>query len=72
MNGSASGGVADVNDSVTAYRDCLVHDNAGAAFYFSGNSHSVYDTLIFNQSKEFSVQHGTDVKRELIERRGSK
>ena len=23
-------GVSDVNDSVTTYRDCIVHDNAGA------------------------------------------
>ena len=66
-NGSVSGGVADVNDSITSYRDCNVHDNAGAAFYFSGNSHSVSDTLIFNQSKDFSVQRGTEVKRERID-----
>ena len=71
-NGSAAGGVADVNDSVTSYRDCLVHDNAGAAFYFSGSSHSVMDSLIFNQSKDFSVQRGTDLKRERIEWRDSK
>ena len=62
-----SGGVANVNDSITSYRDCNVHDNAGAAFYFSGNSHSVSDTLIFNQSKDFSVQRGTEVKRERID-----
>ena len=70
-NGSAAGGVADVNDSITSYRDCIIHDNAGAAFYFSGNSHSVTDTLIFNESKDFSVQRGTEVKQERIEWRGS-
>ena len=70
-NGSAAGGVADVNDSTTRYRDCIVHDNAGAAFYFSGNSHSVSDTLIFSQSKDFSVQRGTDLKQNRITWRSS-
>ena len=65
-NGSAAGGVADVNDSITSYRNCIVHDNAGAAFYFSGKSHSVSDALIFNQSNDFSVQHGTPLKRDRI------
>ena len=65
-NGSAAGGVADVNDSITSYRNCIIHDNAGAAFYFSGKSHSVTDSLIFNQSKDFSAQRGTDVKRDRI------
>lgn len=60
-NGSAAGGVADVNESVTTYRDCIVHDNAGAAFFFSGKKHAVYDTLIVNQDREFAVQRGTVV-----------
>lgn len=59
-NGSAAGGVADVGDTVTTYRNCEVHDNAGAAFYFSGKSHRVTDTLIFNQSKEFAVNKETE------------
>ncbi|CAM9688990.1 unnamed protein product, partial [Discosporangium mesarthrocarpum] len=71
FNGSAAGGVADVNDSVTTYRDCIVHDNAGAAFYFSGNSHAVFDSLIFNQPKDFSVQRDTGFKKGRIEWRGS-
>jgi len=66
-NGSASGGVADVHRCVTSYRDCKVHDNAGAAFYFSGKSHTVADTLIYNQSRDFSLQNGTEVKRERVE-----
>ena len=60
FNGSAAGGVADVNDSVTSYEDCIVHDNAGAAFYFSGKSHGVSNTMIFNQKKDFSVQRGVE------------
>ena len=59
-NGSVSGGVADVNESVTSYEDCLVHDNAGAGFYFSGKSHRVKDSRIFNQRKGFSVQKGVE------------
>ncbi|MFT5128006.1 MAG: hypothetical protein ACI8W8_001614 [Rhodothermales bacterium] len=59
-NGSVSGGVADVNASMTRYRDCIVHDNAGAGFYFSGKSHHVTNTRIYNQAKEFAVQRGTE------------
>ncbi len=62
-NGSAAGGVADVNDSITSYRDCLVHDNAGAAFYFSGSSHRVHHTRIFNQSRYFAVQKETEFRQ---------
>ncbi|MBG89766.1 MAG: hypothetical protein CMO80_23095 [Verrucomicrobiales bacterium] len=58
-NGSAAGGVADVSDSITSYRRCVVHDNAGAAFYFSGKRHRVADTTIFNQNRTFAVQKGT-------------
>lgn len=65
-NGSAAGGVADVNDSTTSYRKCIVHDNAGAGFYFSGKSHSVSDSLIYNQSNDFSVQRGTPLKHDRI------
>jgi hypothetical protein len=68
-NGSTAGGVADVNQSVTRYRDCVVHDNAGAAFYFSGRSHLVTDTLIYNQSREFNVAKGTELIRERIQGR---
>ncbi len=71
-NGSAAGGVADVNDSTSSDRNCIVHDNAGAAFYFSGSSHSVMDSLIFHQSKDFSVQRGVDFSKESTELRGSR
>ena len=62
-NGSAAGGVADVNDSITSYRDCIVHDNAGAAFYFSGSSHQVHHTRIFNQTRNFAVQKETEFRQ---------
>ena len=65
-NGSASGGVADVNESVTSYRKCIVHDNAGVAFYFSGKQHTVSDTEIYNEEKDFSVQRGTELKKERV------
>ena len=66
FNGSAAGGVADVNSSITSYKDCVFHDNAGAAFYFSGKSHKVTDTLIFNQAKDFSVKKGIEFTKERI------
>lgn len=59
-NGSAAGGVADVNDSITSYINCTVHDNAGAAFYFAGKKHIVENVTIYNEEKEFSVQKGTE------------
>jgi hypothetical protein len=52
-NGSFSGGVADVDRCVTSYRNCKVHDNYSAAFHFSGKSHTVSDTLIYNQARDF-------------------
>jgi hypothetical protein len=65
-NGSASGGVADVNQCVTAYENCILHDNAGAAFHFSGKSHSATDCQIYNQEKDFSTAKGTEVKTHRI------
>jgi hypothetical protein len=46
-----------------------VHDNVGAAFKFVGRSHTVTDTLIYNQSKDFNVGKETQFKQERIERR---
>ena len=63
-NGSISGGVTDVNDAVTTYRNCIVHDNAGAAFSFTGKAHRVYDSLIYNQETAFHVHKEVDFKEE--------
>lgn len=60
-NGSSAGGVADVNQCITSYEDCLFHDNVGAAFHFSGKRHSAVGCRIYNQDKDFSVAKGTDV-----------
>lgn len=58
-NGSVSGGVADVNQCETSYEDCVVHDNTGAAFYFSGRSHSVSGCHIYRQMKDFNTAKET-------------
>jgi len=58
-NGSLAGGVADVGQSVTSYRNCEVHDNLGSAFYFSGKEHHVTDSLIYNQKKDFNALEGS-------------
>lgn len=71
-NGSSDGGVADVNQSVTTYKNCTVHDNVGAAFKFAGKSHRVEDTLIYNQSKDFDIGKETTFKQERIEHRETK
>ncbi len=66
-NGSSAGGVADVNRCTTSYRDCRIHDNVGAAFHFTGKSHKVSDTLIYNQARDFNIGKETQVERERIE-----
>ncbi len=58
-NGSASGGIADVNQCVTSYEECVVHDNAGAAFHFSGKNHSVIRSHIYRQKRDFDVAKET-------------
>jgi hypothetical protein len=58
-NGSAAGGIADVNQCVTSYEECVVHDNAGAAFYFSGKSHAVTRSHIYHQKRDFDVAKET-------------
>ena len=66
-NGSAADGAADVNACTTRYRNCTVHDNLGAAFFFSGKSHTVPDMLIDNQTRDYSVSAPAAVNRERIE-----
>ena len=63
-NGSISGGVTDVNDAVSAFRNRIVHDNAGTAFSFTGKAHRVYDSLIFNKETAFPVHKEVDFKEE--------
>ncbi len=65
-NGSTAGGVADVNQCVTSYENCVLHDNAGAAFHFSGKTHSATDCHIYNQEKDFSSVKGTTVNTSNI------
>jgi len=55
-NGSAAGGVADVNDSVTTYTNCELHHNVNAAFLFDGKSHSVTNCVIHHQVKDIVVR----------------
>jgi len=65
-NGSAAGGVADVNRCITSYSDCEIHDNLGAAFYFSGKAHAVMDCLIYNQSRDFVITQGAAVTQQRV------
>ena len=69
-NGSASGGVADVDRCVTTYRRCTVHDNLEAGFFLAGKAHTVEDSLIYNQTCDIRVAKGTQVRRERVEWRG--
>ncbi|HCN29435.1 MAG TPA: hypothetical protein DIT64_11930 [Verrucomicrobiales bacterium] len=55
-NGSAAGGVADVNDSVTTYTNCELHHNVNAAFFFDGKHHRVTNCLIHHQDKDIVIR----------------
>ncbi|GEP43616.1 right-handed parallel beta-helix repeat-containing protein [Brevifollis gellanilyticus] len=55
-NGSVSGGVADVNDSVTTYTNCVLHHNVNAAFLFDGKKHKVTNCTIHHQDKDIVVR----------------
>ncbi len=55
-NGSVSGGVADVNDSVTTYAKCDIHHNVNAAFLFDGKFHRVTDCRIHHQDKDIVIR----------------
>ncbi|TLD70848.1 hypothetical protein FEM03_11110 [Phragmitibacter flavus] len=71
-NGSIEGGVADVDRCTTTYKNCIVHDNLGPAFKFTGKSHSVTDTIIFNQAKDFSIGPNTLFTEKNISRQAPK
>lgn len=66
-NGSASGGVADVDRCRTVYRHCRVHDNLEAGFFLAGAEHTVTDAVIYNQKVAFFTRKETIVHRERIE-----
>lgn len=55
-NGSVSGGVADVNDSVTTYAKCDIHHNVNAGFMFDGKFHKVTDCRIHHQDKDIVIR----------------
>ncbi|MDZ4403388.1 MAG: right-handed parallel beta-helix repeat-containing protein [Prosthecobacter sp.] len=55
-NGSAAGGVADVNDSVTTYTNCELHHNVNAAFLFDGKAHRVTNCVMHHQDKDIVVR----------------
>lgn len=66
-NGSSVGGVADVDRSITTYKNCQVHDNIGGAFKLFGKSHSVTDTVIYNQAVDFTLGKETKFRQERVD-----
>lgn len=66
-NGSDAGGVADVNESVTSYTNCVLHHNLGAAFFFAGKSHRVTNCLIHHQAKDMDIRGETRVEETGLE-----
>lgn len=63
-NGSVSGGVADVGESVTTYTNCELHHNVNAAFLLDGKFHRITNCRIHHQNKDIVIRT-TDTKVEL-------
>lgn len=55
-NGSVSGGVADVGESVTTYTNCELHHNVNAAFLLDGKSHHITNCRIHHQEKDIVIR----------------
>lgn len=55
-NGSVSGGVADVGDSITTYTNCELHHNVNAAFLLDGKSHRITNCRIHHQDKDIVIR----------------
>lgn len=55
-NGSVSGGVADVGDSVTTYTNCELHHNVNAAFMLDGKFHRITNCRIHHQDKDIVIR----------------
>lgn len=55
-NGSVSGGVADVGESVTTYTNCELHHNVNAAFLLDGKSHRITSCRIHHQDKDIVIR----------------
>lgn len=55
-NGSVAGGIADVNQSVTVYRNCLVYRNRAAFHFDAAGRHEVRDSVVFGNGRELPVK----------------
>ena len=65
-NGSAAGGIADVGECVTEYRNCIVFNNYNCAFYFSAKKHKVSNCIVWGNRKTLAVRKEADVSTESI------
>jgi hypothetical protein len=65
-NGSSSGGIADVDRSVSEYTNCVVADNYSNAFFFIGQSHAVKDCVIWGNRSKLTYRKPTKVDEKNI------
>ena len=65
-NGSAAGGIADVGECETEYRNCVVFNNYNCAFYFSAKKHKVSNSAIWGNRKAFAIRKEAQVIQENI------
>lgn len=65
-NGSSAGGIADVGECTTDYKNCLVYNNNNCAFFFSAVKHSVSNCLVWGNKKTFSVRKSSQFSKKNI------
>lgn len=65
-NGSVAGGIADVNQSVTVYRNCLVYRNRAAFHFDAAGRHEVRDSVVFGNGRDLSAKPVENVTFENV------
>lgn len=61
FNGSAAGGIADVDRSVSYYENCLVVNNYANAFFFIGQKHTVKNCVIWGNRSKLHYKDTTEM-----------
>lgn len=65
-NGSIAGGIADVNESITIYRNCLIHHNRAPFHFDAAGKHEVHDSVIFANRQNLPAKPMENVTLENV------
>lgn len=66
FNGSAAGGIADVDRSVSYYENCLVINNYANAFFFIGQKHSIKNCAVWGNRSKLHYRDSTEMHKGMI------